>query len=122
MSLPSLPFRQREPKAYPEELTEQACFLPLSVVASTTLKQAHNSTACLDEEVALGGPGHQQTSMTSHQEALTNLSPVTGSVLLSVSRSRMESNGTFRKNTLERDHSSQLSVAGPGKALTAWAC
>lgn len=48
--------------------------------------------------------------MTSHQEALTNLSPETGSVLLSVIRSRMESNGTFRKNTLQRDTTAAMFV------------
>lgn len=90
-------------RRHTEELTKQACSLPLSVAASTTLKQVHNSSERPDEETALGRPGPQQLSMTSHQEALTNLSPVTGSILLSVSRSRMESNGTFRKNTLERE-------------------
>lgn len=43
----------------------------------------------------------------------TNLSPVTGSILLRVSRSRMESNGTFRKNTLRRKNKPQGQLDSP---------
>lgn len=47
----------------------------------------------------------------------TNLSPVTGSVLLRVSRSMMESNGTFRKNTLRGRTSTMVSWREPQAAL-----
>lgn len=49
------------------------------------------------------------------REPGTNLSPVTGSVLLRVSRSMTESNGTFRKNTLQgrNRHHDQLERTQP---------
>lgn len=50
---------------------------------------------------SLAGPGSWRPQMASHREPGTNLSPVMGSVLLRVSRSRTESNGTFRKKTLQ---------------------
>lgn len=45
-------------------------------------------------------PGPRSSLMANYLESPTNLSPVTGSVLLRVSLSMIESNGTFRKNTL----------------------
>lgn len=47
------------------------------------------------------GRGLWSPRRATHCRAGTDLSPVTGSVLLRLSRSMTESNGTFRKNTLQ---------------------
>lgn len=59
------------------------------------------------------GPGPGSPPTARHWEPGTNLSPVTGSILLRVSRSRMESNGTFRKNTLRRKNKPQGRLDSP---------
>ena len=47
------------------------------------------------------GRGLWSPRRATHCRAGTDLSPVMGSVLLRLSRSMTESNGTFRKNTLQ---------------------
>lgn len=72
----------------------------------------------LDEQGRLPSrpePGSPQPA--AGREPGTNLSPVTGSILLRVSRSMTESNGTFRKNTLWGENSTTVSQRGPRPGL-----
>ena len=69
------------------------------------------------ERGSLVGRGPWSPQRAAHWEPGTNLSPVTGSVLLRVSRSMMESNGTFRKNTLRGRSSTTVSRREPQAGL-----
>lgn len=68
----------------------------------------------LTERGGSQGPGSPQVATL--REPCTDLSPVTGSVLLRVSRSMMESNGTFRKNTLQGKNKHR----GRGEGIPGW--
>lgn len=96
---------------------------PLSRVFCQCHAQTHpavaSSVSWTDRAGSPAGPGPRSPQTAGHLEPGTNLSPVTGSILLRVSRSMTESNGTFRKNTLRGENSTTVSWRGPRAGL--WA-